>query len=43
MIGGGAFLLTKSVREIHVSLEEEDHIKSSAVRAALASVIVQIV
>jgi predicted tellurium resistance membrane protein TerC len=43
MIAGGAFLLTKSVREIHISLEEEDHMKSTAVRAALAAVVVQIV
>jgi predicted tellurium resistance membrane protein TerC len=43
MIAGGGFLLTKSVREIHISLEEEDHVKSSTVRAALAAVVVQIV
>ena len=43
MIGGGAFLLSKSVREIHTSLEEEDHVKSTAVRAALTAVVAQIV
>ncbi len=43
MIGGGGFLLTKSVREIHISLEEEDHVKSTTVRAALTAVVAQIV
>jgi predicted tellurium resistance membrane protein TerC len=42
LIGGGGFLLTKSVREIHISLEEEDHVKSTAIPAALTTVVVQI-
>ena len=43
MLGGGLFLLTKSVREIHSSLEGEDHAKSSGGRASLSTVIFQIV
>ena len=40
---GGLFLIWKSVREIHGSLEGEDHGKSAHVRAVLSAVIVQIV
>jgi len=40
---GGLFLIWKSVREIHGSLEGEDHAKSSHVRAVMSAVIAQIV
>ena len=43
MIAGGIFLLFKSVREIHGSLEGEDHEKSSGVKATMSAVIMQIV
>ena len=43
MLGGGLFLLWKSVHEIHGSLEGEDHAQSGRVGATLASVIAQIV
>jgi predicted tellurium resistance membrane protein TerC len=43
MLGGGIFLLWKSVREIHDNLEGEDHEASSKVRATLVSVVAQIV
>ncbi len=43
MLGGGLFLLWKSVHEIHGSLEGEDHAQSGKVGATLASVIAQIV
>jgi predicted tellurium resistance membrane protein TerC len=43
MIVGGLFLLTKSVREIHTSLEGEDHEHSAKVPGALAKVVAQIV
>lgn len=43
LIGGGLFLLWKSVHEIHNSLErEEEEQASAAVRAGFAAVIVQI-
>jgi len=43
LIGGGLFLLWKSVHEIHNSLEgEEEEHAASAVRAGFAAVIVQI-
>ena len=43
MLGGGLFLLWKSVHEIHGSLEGEDHAQSAKSGATLASVIAQIV
>jgi predicted tellurium resistance membrane protein TerC len=45
MVGGGLFLLWKSVHEIHGNLEGEDHEKSSSggARATMTSVIAQIV
>ena len=43
MIGGGLFLLWKSVHEIHGSLEGEEHEQGLKVRATMASVISQIV
>ncbi len=43
MLAGGLFLLTKSVREIHTSLEGDDHEASAKVRGAFAAVIAQIV
>jgi predicted tellurium resistance membrane protein TerC len=43
MIAGGLFLLTKSVREIHSSLEGAEHVSSAKAPGALASIIVQIV
>ena len=43
MLGGGLFLLWKSVHEIHGSLEGEDHAQTGQVGATLASVIAQIV
>ena len=43
MIGGGLFLLWKSVHEIHGNLEGEEHEHSLKVRATMASVISQIV
>ena len=43
MLGGGLFLLWKSVHEIHGSLEGEDHAKSAGGGATLGSVIAQIV
>jgi len=42
LIGGGLFLLWKSVHEIHNSLEGEDEHAAAAVRAGFAAVIVQI-
>ncbi|WP_374403974.1 TerC family protein [Niveibacterium sp.] len=43
LIGGGLFLLWKSVHEIHNSLEGEDEVQhAGAARAAFASVLVQI-
>jgi predicted tellurium resistance membrane protein TerC len=43
LLSGGLFLLWKSVHEIHGSLEGEEHGKSDAVKATLASVIAQII
>jgi predicted tellurium resistance membrane protein TerC len=43
MLGGGLFLLWKSVHEIHGNLEGEDHEAGSRVRATLGSVVAQIV
>ena len=43
MIGGGLFLLWKSVHEIHGNLEGEEHEHSLKVRATMSSVISQIV
>jgi predicted tellurium resistance membrane protein TerC len=43
MLGGGLFLLWKSVREIHHNLEGEDHEESTKVAATMTSVITQIV
>ncbi len=43
MLGGGLFLLWKSVHEIHGNLEGEDHAQSGKAGATLASVISQIV
>lgn len=43
MLGGGIFLLWKSVHEIHGNLEGEDHEAGTRVRATLASVVAQIV
>ncbi len=43
MLGGGLFLLWKSVHEIHGSLEGEDHAQAGKVGATLFSVIAQIV
>ena len=43
MLGGGLFLLWKSVHEIHGTLEGEDHAKASKGGATMASVIAQIV
>jgi len=43
MIGGGLFLIVKSVKEVHSSLEGEEHEKSGGIRAALGAVIAQIV
>jgi predicted tellurium resistance membrane protein TerC len=43
MLGGGLFLMWKSVHEIHGSLEGEDHAASRKGRATLAAVIAQIV
>ena len=43
MLGGGLFLLWKSVHEIHGSLEGEDHAQSANGGATLGSVIAQIV
>jgi predicted tellurium resistance membrane protein TerC len=43
MLGGGLFLLWKSVHEIHGSLEGEEHGQTGKVGATLASVIAQIV
>lgn len=43
MLGGGLFLLWKSVHEIHGNLEGEDHEATSRVRPTLASVVAQIV
>ncbi|MGH8702973.1 MAG: TerC family protein [Burkholderiales bacterium] len=42
LIGGGLFLLWKSVHEIHNSLEGEEQEQAAAVRAGFAAVIVQI-
>lgn len=42
LIGGGLFLLWKSVREIHQLLEGEAGVASSGVQATFAAVIVQI-
>jgi predicted tellurium resistance membrane protein TerC len=43
MLGGGLFLLWKSVHEIHGTLEGEDHAHAGKGGATLASVIAQIV
>ncbi len=43
MIGGGLFLLWKSVHEIHSNLEGEEHEQGMKVKATMASVITQIV
>ena len=43
MLGGGLFLLWKSVHEIHGSLEGEDHAQSGKGGVTLGSVIAQIV
>ena len=43
LIGGGLFLLVKSPREIHHKFEEDDRMRSRAVRASFSSVLVQIV
>jgi predicted tellurium resistance membrane protein TerC len=43
MIVGGLFLLTKSVREIHISLEGQEHEPPSKIPGALAKIIAQIV
>jgi predicted tellurium resistance membrane protein TerC len=43
LIAGGLFLIFKSVREVHSSLEGEEHEKASKVRAAMGAVIAQIV
>ncbi|HSI13705.1 MAG TPA: TerC family protein [Chthoniobacter sp.] len=43
MIGGGLFLLWKSVHEIHGTVEGEEHEQSTKGRATLSSVIAQIV
>jgi predicted tellurium resistance membrane protein TerC len=43
MLGGGLFLLWKSVHEIHGSLEGEEHEHSSGVKAVFGAVILQIV
>jgi predicted tellurium resistance membrane protein TerC len=43
MLLGGLFLLWKSVREIHSSLEGEDHAAGGKVATTMASVIAQIV
>lgn len=43
MIGGGVFLLWKSVHEIHGTVEGEEHEQSSKGRATLSSVVAQIV
>lgn len=43
MIGGGLFLLWKSVHEIHGTVEGEEHQQSTKGRATLSSVIAQIV
>ncbi|MGB8170556.1 MAG: TerC family protein [Chthoniobacteraceae bacterium] len=43
MVGGGIFLLWKSVHEIHGNLEGEEHESSARVGATLGSVIAQIV
>jgi predicted tellurium resistance membrane protein TerC len=43
LIAGGLFLIFKSVREVHTSLEGDEHEKSLKVRAAMGAVIAQIV
>lgn len=43
LIGGGLFLLWKSVKEIHEMLEGEDGESSSRVRAAFGAVLLQII
>ena len=43
MIGGGLFLLWKSVHEIHSSVEGDEHGQSTQRRVAVAAVIAQIV
>ncbi len=43
MIGGGLFLLWKSVHEIHGNLEGEEHEESAKVAATMSAVIAQIV
>ena len=43
LIGGGLFLLWKSVHEIHGNLEGEEHEQGGKVRATFGSVIAQIV
>ncbi len=43
LIAGGLFLIVKAVKEVHSSLEGEEHEVTSNVRAALGAVIFQIV
>ncbi len=43
MLGGGLFLIWKSVREVHGSLEGEDHEHGSRVKTSFTAVISQIV
>jgi predicted tellurium resistance membrane protein TerC len=43
LFGGGLFLIFKSVKEIHASLEGEEHGKSAKVPAVFSAVIVQII
>jgi predicted tellurium resistance membrane protein TerC len=43
LIAGGLFLIVKAVKEVHSSLEGEEHGKSARVRAAMGAVIAQIV
>jgi predicted tellurium resistance membrane protein TerC len=43
MIGGGAFLLAKSAKELYVWLSEDEHNEASKVRAGIALILLQIV
>jgi predicted tellurium resistance membrane protein TerC len=43
LFGGGLFLIYKSVKEIHASLEGEEHAKSSKVAPKFSAIIFQIV
>ena len=43
LVAGGLFLIVKAVKEVHSSLEGEEHGKSAGVRAAMGAVIAQIV